>query len=159
MREPADWNRFSFERHRWGGVWIHDPYYVAFDLEQFAGGDHPAADDADWAVMRGLLAAIRQASAADPDLRPGGLADAIRGALPASNESQRRHLVSTLANIGLLEPGGQASFRKGWVDFETRRDPPEWKSDWRYPSGFWRGRDGMDLAAAAEFFPRIAGVT
>ena len=43
---------------------------------------------------------------------------------------------------------------KGWVDFEARRDPPEWKSDWLYPSGFWRGSDGIAVAAIGEFFPR-----
>jgi hypothetical protein len=66
-------------------------------------------------------------------------------ALPASNGSQRRHLVMTLATVGVLEPRGVASFRKAWVDFEARRDPPEWKSDWRYTGGFWRGSDGIEV--------------
>jgi hypothetical protein len=159
VRVPADWNRFSFERHHWGGVWLHDPYYIAFDLEQFAAGDHPVATVADWDIMRGLLGVVREASAHNPEVRPGGLADAMRAALPASNASQRRHLVMTLANIGVLQPREYDSFRKGWVDFEARRDPPEWKSDWMYPSGFWRGSDGIDVAAITEFFPQLAILT
>jgi hypothetical protein len=159
VREPADWNRFSFERHRWGGVELHNPYYIAFDLEQFAAGDHPVAAAADWEIMRGLLDVTREASADNPQLRPGSLADAMRAALPASNASERRHLVMTLANVGILEPRGHASFRKGWVDSEARPDPPEWKSDWKYPSAFWRGSDGIGVAAIGEFFPRLSGVT
>jgi len=112
VREPADWNRFSFERHHWGGVWLHDPYYIAFDLEQFAAGDHPVAAAADWDILRSLLGIVREASADNPQLRPGGLTEAIRAALPASNASQRRHLIMTLANIGVLQPRGHASFRK-----------------------------------------------
>ena len=159
VREPANWNRFSFERHRWGGVWIHDPYYIAFDLEQFAAGDHPSASAADWEVMRDVLNATREAAAADPNLRPGGLADSLRPALPGSNDSQRRHLVTTLAAVGVLEPRRHPSFRTGWVDYSQRPDPPEWKSNWFYPSGFWRGSDGIDVAAVHEFFPRLTDFT
>ncbi|HKV89176.1 MAG TPA: hypothetical protein VJT78_14370 [Candidatus Dormibacteraeota bacterium] len=157
ITEPADWNRFSFERHRWGGVWIHDPYYIAFDLEQFAAGDHPVVTSVEWEVLRDLLTAIREISAADSQIRPGGLADALRSTLPHSNDSQRRHLVTTLAAIGVLEPRTRASFRSGWIDYEARPDPPEWKSNWFYPSGFWRGADGIDPAAVAEFFPHLLG--
>ena len=153
--ELADWNRFSFERHHWGGVWHHDPYYIAFDLQQFAAADHPDPDVADWDVMRDLLDLIREASANDPDLRPGGLARLLRAIVPASNESQRRHLVTTLVAIGILEPDQQPSFRRGWVDFTSRPDPPEWKSDWLYPAGFWRGSDSINVAAVREFFPRL----
>jgi len=153
---PAEWNRFSFERHHWGGVWIHDPYYLAFDLEQFATGDHSVATDADWELMRDLIRVFREASAADADLRPGGLANAIRLPLPNSNDSQRQHMVQGLAAIGVLEPDANASFRNGWVDFALRRDPPEPKSNWFYPSGFWRGSDGVNASAVREFFPQLA---
>jgi hypothetical protein len=158
IREPADWNRFSFERHRWGGVGIFDPYYITFDLEQFAAGDHPGAKDEDWQLTRDLLERIRTSSASDPDLRPGALSDALKPELPKSNRSQRRHLVMTLCAIGILRPRDYPAFRSGWVDFASRRDPPEWKSDWPYPSGFWRGADGLDLSAVREFFPRLSGL-
>jgi hypothetical protein len=156
---PADWNRFSFERHRWGGVWIHDPYFLAFDLEQFAAGDHPVATHDDWELMRDLLKVIREASAADANLRPGGLANAIRVVLPKSNESQRRKVVQALAAIGVLEPQAHQSFRNGWVEFGSRPDPPEPKSNWFYPSGFWRGSDGVNVSAVREFFPRLADLS
>jgi hypothetical protein len=106
--------------------------------------------------MRDLLTVIREASAADADLRTGGLANAIRPALPKSNDSQRRHMVQALVAIGVLEPHAQASFRNGWVDFASRRDPPEPRSNWFYPSGFWRGSDGINASAVREFFPRLA---
>jgi len=153
--QPADWNRFSFERHRWGGVWINDPYYIAFDLEQFAAGDHPAASAADWEALRDLLGAVSDASAADPELRPNGLVGVLRKVSPASNESERRHLVTTLVAIGVLEPSAQASFRTGWIDPQARPDAAEPKSNWMYPVPFWRGRDGVDSAAVREFFPRL----
>jgi hypothetical protein len=139
-------------------VWIFDPYYISFDLEQFAVGDHPSATDEDWHLMRDLLERIRQSSASDPDLRPGALSDALKPELPKSNRSQRRHLVMTLCAIGILQPRDHPAFRTEWVDFASRRDPPEWKSDWRYPSGFWRGADGLDLNAVREFFPRLSGL-
>jgi hypothetical protein len=157
IRKPADWNRFSFERHRWGGVWIFDPYYISFDLEQFAAGDHPNATDEDWQVMRDLLDGIRRSSTSDSNMRPGALADSLKPHLPKSNRSQRRHLVMTLCAIGILRPRDYPTFRNGWIDFVSRRDPPEWKSDWPYPSGFWRGADGIDLSAVREFFPRLLG--
>jgi hypothetical protein len=132
-----------------------DRTYLVFDLEQFAAGDHPVATDADWELIRDLLTVIREA-AADAAFRPGGLANAIRPALPKSNDSQRRHMVQALAAIGVLEPHAQASFRNGWVDFALRRDPPEPKSNWFYPSGFWRGSDSVNASAVREFFPQLA---
>jgi len=152
VSNPADWNRFQLRATSLGRR-------LAFDLEQFASGDHPVATAADWEIMRALLGVIREAAAGNPQMRPGSLAEATRAALPVSNSSQRRHLVMTLANIGVIEPRGHASFRNGWIDFEARPDPPEWKSDWLYPSGFWRGSDGIELAAVAEFFPRLTGLT
>jgi hypothetical protein len=156
VSQPADWNRFSFERHHWGGVWINDPYYIAFDLERFAAGDHPLASDADWEQLRELLGAVRDASATDPELRPNGLVDVLRKVRSGSNESERRHLVTTLVAIGVLEPSAYPSFRSGWVDLQDRGDAPEPKSNWMYPVLFWRGRDGLDPAAVREFFPRLA---
>lgn len=152
----ADWNRFSFERHHWGGVWIHDPYYIAFDLEQFAAGDHPTASVTDWSRMRDLLAVIRETSAANPELRPGDLAKQLHTAIPASNESQRRRLITTLSVVGILETRRNPSFRRGWIDFDARPDPPEWKSNWFYPAGFWRGADGIDQSAVDEFFHELS---
>lgn len=81
----VDRSVMNFERHKWGGVRRLDPYYVAFDLAQFALLDPMTPTAADHALFAAIIATLchlpRQATCADA-------AQALARLIP-SNKAER----------------------------------------------------------------------
>jgi hypothetical protein len=69
---------------------------------------------------------------------------------------QRRVVLEILAFCGVLHPRGRPSFAQGWIRYDERPEPAEWKNGWSYPMHAWRGIDGIDERRLIEVFPRLA---
>lgn len=147
----VDQSVLNFERHKWGGVRRLDPYYMAFDLEQFALLDPLAPTATDRALFATIIAALRdvsqRATCADA-------AQALARLLP-SNKAERQVLIEILSCCGLLDTPGHPGFWQTFVPYKDRQMPPR-RTDWTYPAYWWRGNIGINDAAFAFYFP-VAG--
>ncbi len=148
-----DRSMLNFERLKWGGArHLHDPYYCAFDLEQFARLEVPRASDADRATLRQILDLARGMPAT---ARPQDLGRAI-GKLIPSNRWERWALLNILGFCGILAAPGRPGFDERWIPERERTLPPVWKLDWQYPVAWWRG-GGVSAEAVERFFPGLWG--
>jgi hypothetical protein len=146
--ETEDINVLNFERFKWGGVRHHDPLYALLDLQQFeAAGREPHAQ-----TLEPLFRILDAASNAPASARPNDLIKMIAPHLPG-NRAQRRIVIGILGHAGILQPGSHPGFFDGYpTDRESPRDA---KNDWPYPVLWWRGRDGVNAAALAYYFPDL----
>lgn len=144
--DPQDLNVLSFERLKWGGVRHDEPLYIALDLEMFAAADKPGPIEEDWRLLREVLSVAgslpARASASD-------LSKALQRIIPG-NKTERNTLIEILGICGVLESERRPGFRRRFVP-ERDRETGE-RSDWAYPSCWWRGRDGVNTAAVKEWF-------
>lgn len=144
-------NVLNFERHKWGGVRHDDLIYAWFDLSQFRLETHiePTKDDVE--ILRNIL----RISASLPDeARPSVLAKELRGVLK-SNLDERRVLIEILSKAGVLRPRNRPSYDREFVYPSLREHTGEHHNDWGYPAIWWRGSDGLNASALANFFPDI----
>lgn len=156
MNEPPlkDWyddqNVLNFERHKWGGVRHTDEHYAALDLELFAREMPRIPTDADRDTLVNILNAV---TALPPTARPGDIQKSLTPVL-LSNKGERQMLVEILALSGVLEPRGFPSYRSAFVDpFFAANSRTNIRTDWKYPIMHWRGSDGVNASAVAEWFP------
>jgi len=144
----VDLSVLNFERHKWGGVRRLDPYYVAFDLEQFTTLDavEPTAADHDvFATIIDILRHLpRRATCVDA-------AQALIRLLP-SNNAERSVLIEILSCCGILDTPDHPGFWQGFVPDITRCMPPR-QTDWTYPAYWWTGDIGVNDAALTFYFP------
>ena len=149
--EPAaqDLNILSFERFMWAGVRRDDLAFAAFDLEMFARAPRVDPDDDAINAGRDLLRSLRSA---EPTATVSQLSRSRL--LPGRNHDQRRVLLEILGVCGVLRTPGHPSGRTEFIDFADRDLPAAHWLDTAYPACWWRGRDGIDEAAAAELLPR-----
>jgi hypothetical protein len=146
--QERELSRFNFERCKWGGVSHADVDYQAFDLERFLAEEPAEPCAADWLILRDILAAARRQRAG---ARVGDLEKALVTVVK-SNKDERRVLLEILGVCGVLQPAGQASFLRGFVNHDDR---PETDSDWHYPFCWWHGPDGVCDEAVAFWFPEV----
>jgi len=145
--EPENLSILNFERFKWGGVRHQNPAYALFDLSQFMVADrggHPESREP-------LLRILDLAANATADCRPSDLVKLI-GPLVPGNVDQRRVVIGCLGYAGILQPISHPGFFDG---YPTNRDSPGGKNDWPYPVSWWRGRDGVNSAALAFYFPDL----
>ena len=138
----------NFERFKWGGVRHQDPLYIACNLEWFASADRLTPTPADRAVLREI---VKRARSLPATARPRDLEKGLASVLD-SNKAEREVLINILGYCGILHPAGEPGFFAGWVN-DADRDGGA--GDWEYPAGLWSGRDGVDGAALAFWFPDI----
>lgn len=143
----GDRSVLNFERHKWGGVRRLDPYYVAFDLEQFATLDPIAPTAADRAMFATLIDTLRHLPSR------ATCADAARalGHLFPSNKAERQVLIEILSCCGILDTPEHPGFWRRFTPESERRMPPR-QTDWSYPAYWWTSDVGIDDAALAFYF-------
>jgi len=144
---PENLTVLNFERFKWGGVRHGDPVYGLLDLTLFEAAWRPSAPE----TREPLLRILDAATSAAADSRPNDLLKRIAPFVPG-NADQRRTILACLAYAGILQPRDRPGFFHG---YPTERAPPEGKNDWPYPILWWRGRDGVDAAALAFWFPDL----
>jgi hypothetical protein len=146
-KAPQDLNILSFERLKWGGVRHADPLYALFDLSMFRVS-HTASQPLS---REPLLRILDAASRSPAEARPNDLLKSV-ASIVAGNADQRRSALACLSYAGILQPGEQASFL---TSYPIGRDHPGGKNDWPWPLCWWRGRDGVNEAALAFYFPTL----
>jgi hypothetical protein len=93
-----DLNILNFERFKWGGVQRDDIAYVAFDLRQFQRAPKLEPTEADIALGRDMIEALRTA----PSRMTSAQAQ-DRIAMLKSNKSERETLIDVLGVCSILE--------------------------------------------------------
>jgi hypothetical protein len=151
-----DVNLNRFVALKFGGSIHHAmPDYAACDLETADASEPPTATGDDWEVLGKVLAALRKLKKS-AQLRD--LEKAVAGLFP-SNKTERQQVLETLGYCGILQPEGRPSLREKYTPVDDREeDEPsnEWKCDWQWPVQHWTGKDGVNAAAVAFWFPNLA---
>lgn len=143
-----DLNVLSFERFKWGGVRRADLKYAAFDLDQFTRAPQLEPTDSDLAQLRQLLQHLRTAAPEATALQVAGNLGFIVG-----NEAERQILLEILAVAGVLDTPEHPSYRTAFIPSRSRVNPGRHNEDREYPMPWWRGSDGLNEEAIAEWFP------
>lgn len=141
-RCPADRNFLNFERFKWGGVRHLDPYFVAFNLEQFARLEVPPPLEEDLDLFRRI---VETARALPSTARARDLEKAVGTFLP-SNKAERETLLEILGIAGVLAGDDHPGFLDGWIPPAAQTLPPVSRTDWLYPICWWRGGMVSDRA-------------
>ena len=144
-----DLNVLNFERFKWGGVRHADPLYALLDLTRFEASEPQGAAGEGHALLGRVLEIAGNAPA---DARPSDLVKLLKALIPG-NDYERRTVIGCLGYAGLLQSRDHEGF---FETYPTRRPvPPDAKNDWPYPVSWWRGRDGVNVAAARVYFPEV----
>lgn len=156
MQEPPDrnscedFNVLNFERHQWGGVRHTDELYAALDLTLFSLEEPARPTQADRRMLLGILNTV---NALSPTARAGDIQKSLAPVVP-SNKAERQVLVEILSLSGVFEPRDFPSYRCAFVDPCFAADSrTNFRTDWKYPIMHWRGSDGVNPQAVAEWFP------
>jgi hypothetical protein len=145
-----DFSVLNFERFKWGGVRHGNPEYIAFDLEQFNKIEISEPTKHDFGIMRQILAVVKDSEAQS---RPRVLEKRLANVFE-SNKSEREILIQILAYCGIIQPQNHVGYFQTFVNHVNRTIPPVNKIDWKYPVCWWRGSDGINLAALQYYFPQ-----
>ncbi|MEI6620514.1 MAG: hypothetical protein WCP28_01230 [Actinomycetes bacterium] len=146
-----DLNILNFERFKWGGVRRDDIVYVAFDLEQFSHAPRAAVTPDAITLGRDLL---RELADVAPTATAHQVADRLRRL--AGNQDQRRVLLEVLGMCGVLASPARPGYNVGYTPTARRVLAPGHFMDTAYPVCWWRGSDGVNQAAVAEFLPQLS---
>ena len=144
---PENRSVLNFERYKWGGVRHLDPYFVAFDLEEFARPSVPSPLGQDLELFHRLVDTARELPAR---ARARDLEKAVGAFLP-SNKAEREVLLGILGIAGVLAGDDHPSFLDAWIPPSAQTFPPVSKIDWLYPISWWRGGTVSDRALRQVF--------
>jgi hypothetical protein len=149
-RREEDINILNFERFKWGGVRRDDIAYVVFDLQQFQRAPKLQPTEADIALGRDLIAALRTA----PSKMTGAQAQG-RIAMLKSNKSERDTLIDILGVCSILETPDHQGYYSQFTPVSERVLPEYRFVERTYPVCWWRGANGINDAALALFIPQL----
>lgn len=150
-KKPQDLSIMNFERFKWGGVRHIDPTYIGFDLEQLSITETTRPAEADRAMMRSILLAVRSQS---EEARLADLTRALAKVLP-SNLPERRVLIGILGFCGILSDPSKPGFIDGYPRYFQRAEVPWDENQWPYPVEWWNGSHGVSEQAVAFWFPDL----
>ncbi|MBM3997081.1 MAG: hypothetical protein FJ303_23460 [Planctomycetes bacterium] len=137
-------------RHRDGACGFSDqPFYAAHALEMFAASDPPSPKREDYQRMNKLIRILRDAK---PSATANEIADRIRP-IVQGNKYTRTYIIETLGYCGILETPDHRGFHDGWVRWIDNVRPANRNNEMDLPAAWWRGKDGINLAALRHFFP------
>ncbi len=71
------------------------------------------------------------------------------------NKAERDTLVAILGLCGVLGSTAHPGYRKSFVQYIDREDPPRHFVDMAYPASWWKRSDGLDEASLHEFFGHL----
>jgi hypothetical protein len=149
-QDPEDLNVLSFERFKWGGVRTDRVYYVAFDLEQFAGAPRLRPTGADIEVAQQLIDQLRALPPETTAARAVSSLKMIKG-----NKAERDNLIGILGVCGILRTADHPGYATSFVEACDRAVPGRAYVDQEYPVSWWKASDGVNAEALAMFLPQL----
>jgi hypothetical protein len=147
-KEPEDLNVLNFERLKWGGVRHTDPLYAWLDLGQFVRLGVPAPTKEDEATFRMILAAIRAA----PETATAPYLQKVLPKQFRSSKNERDVVTDILGLCGILSTAEHPGFLQRYTPARDRVLPPWRFVERAYPACWWRGKSGVNEAAAKLVF-------
>jgi hypothetical protein len=146
-----DLNILNLERFKWGGVRRDDIVFVAFDLEQFALAPQEAVTGQAIELGKDLIRELDGTAAKSTATQA---ADRMR--MLAGNRDQRRVVLDILGMCGVLTSPAHPGYNVGFTPVSRRVLAPGHFMETTYPACWWRGGDGVDRDALAQFLPQLS---
>lgn len=134
-----------------GGIHHVNPGYALCDLTWFQQAGPAIPDAEDWSMLRATLQSIRELPA---DAELAELSKAVSKSL-GGNKYSRQLTLETFGYCGILRPRARPPVLDRWFRLDEVLPSAFCKHDWKYPVNGWTGRDGVDDAAVAYWFPEL----
>ncbi|MCJ1908973.1 hypothetical protein [Planococcus ruber] len=147
-QEFVDLNVLNFERFKWGGVRHLDPFYIAFDLEQFSKAEKLTPTREDHEILHRIFSVVDEFPG---EGKVGELEKALSKVLK-SNKDERRVLLEILGFCSILSTNDRPGFIDHFIPYLEREEPSHAKNDWSYPVCWWTGKHGLNKNAIKEIF-------
>lgn len=136
-----EYNTFSYDRYKYGGVLHTHAQYALFDLEEFVKLPRVEHTEEDESILSGILSCV---DLLEPSNKAGGLQKMITSRkILKSNKNEISILLDILGVCGILENEEHHCYDEGFFDC-INRDPPELTNDYAYPVNWWRAGDGIN---------------
>ena len=142
-REKAyiGYNRYNFERYKWGGVEHTSPNYALFDLQRFLNLPPKEPTGEDWQILKGILTAMEELP---PTKKAGAYRQLItKKKLLKSNKAEVEVLLNILGICGVLAGDSAPCYCDAFADV-WQRSPREHTNDYAYPVNHWHVSDGVN---------------
>jgi hypothetical protein len=139
-------------RLRGGGIHHPSPGYALADLIWFHEDKKIIANESDWKTLSNIFAAIR---ALPKTAQLKELNESLVG-IVKGNKYDRQHILETLGYCGILTARSRPIICNTW--FRPHDDLPShfYKKEWRYPTCWWTGEEGLNDEAITFWFPDSA---
>lgn len=148
--EEIDLDMLSFQRFKWGGVWVAHIPYVAFDLEQFRRAPRPRVADDDIRLGRRLLDTLRSLPHGTTATKAASTLSFIPG-----NKAERERLLDILGICSILQAPGHPGHVPRFVPYYARDLPARRNIDRAYPVCWWRSEYGVNDEAVEVVLPQL----
>lgn len=149
--EEVDLDMLSFQRFKWGGIWVWHIPYVAFDLEQFRRAPRPQVTDDDLILGRRMLDTLRSL----PEGTTATKAVTALNFIPG-NKAERERLMDILGICSVLQAPGHPGHVPRFVPYHARQLPARRYIDRAYPVCWWRSDYGVNDEAVEVVLPQLA---
>lgn len=144
-----EYNIFSFERYKWGGVRHTSIDYALFDLEQFLKLPKVVPSEDDKSLLIQLLHCVKKLA---PHNKAGALRTQIeKERIIKSTKDELTVLLEVLGICGILASRNYPGYEAFFTD-EYGRAPTEHANDMAYPLNRWRAEDGINTKRFTEIF-------
>ncbi|WP_437991844.1 hypothetical protein [Sorangium sp. So ce145] len=139
-------------RFRGGGIHHPSPGYALADLIWSQEGEKVKPSEADWKILSKIFSVIR---ALPETAQLKELNESLSG-LVKGNKSDRQGILETLGYCGILTARSRPTVCNTW--FRPHEDLPShlYKKEWRYPTCWWTGEEGLGEEAIAFWFPELS---
>ncbi|MBE6811387.1 MAG: hypothetical protein E7523_00730 [Ruminococcaceae bacterium] len=143
------YNRYNYERYKFGGVRHAYINYALFDLEQFTKLPKVTPADEDRQILTQILSCVDRLNNSD---KVGKLRDTIvKAKIFKSNKDEVSVLLDELGICGILTGKDYPSYDVYFAN-EYERAPVEHRNDFAYPVNRWYARDGINTEKLKEVF-------
>lgn len=134
-----------------GGIHHEFPGYALADLLWFQESPKVEASAADWKTFANIVDAIQALPKA------AGLKElnASLSGLVAGNKFDRQGVLETLGYCGILTAHSRPTVCNTWFRPDLELPPHFFKKEWRYPTCWWTGEEGLNQEAIQFWFPEL----
>lgn len=134
-----------------GGIHHESPGYALADLLWFQESTKPEASASDWKTLANIFDAIR----ALPETAGLKELNASLSGLVSGNKFDRQGILETLGYCGILTARSRPIVCNIWFRPDVELPPHFFKKEWRYPTCWWTGEEGLNKAAIDFWFPQL----
>ena len=139
-------------RSRGGGIHHSSPGYALADLIWFQESEPIKPNASDWNTLSAIFSAI---SALPATAQLKELNESLSG-LIKGNKFDRQGILETLGYCGILSARSRPIVCNTWFHPHAQELPPHfYKKEWRYPTCWWTGEEGLNQDAIAFWFPEL----